>query len=187
VPLQQRYSRGVSIFARGRGDRRLAADLRELVASMNPNLPVLSAGSLENQQNGPKETSLRVAAGVAGGVGAVGLVLAAIGIYGVTAYAVTQRTREIGIRLTLGAHHADVVVMVLRQGMTLVTMGSAIGLLCGGGAAVLLSGSGIGTPPLDPSVFVATAILFAVVGLIACYLPVRRATRLGAIEALRYE
>jgi predicted permease len=187
VPLQQRYSRALSIFARAHGDRRVVADLRSLVRTMNPNLPVLSAGSLEDQQNGPKETSLRVAAGVAGGVGAVGLVLAAIGIYGVTAYAVTQRTREIGIRLTLGAHRADVVVMVLRQGMTLVTVGSVIGLLCGGGAAIALSGSGIGTPPPDPSVFVGTAILFAVVGLIACYLPVRRVTRLGASEALRYE
>jgi predicted permease len=184
VPLQQRYVPGLTIFARGTGEQSIVADLRRLVTTMNPNLPVLSASSLEEQQNGPKETSLRVAAAIAGGVGLVGLILAAIGIYGVTAYAVTQRTREIGIRLAMGAGRGCVVGIVLRQGMLLVAIGSAIGLSSGFGIATVLQRIGA---PLDASVFVATAILFAAVGLIACYLPVRRATRIGAMEALRYE
>ena len=184
VPFQQRYVPGLTIFARGTGEQAVGSDIRRLVATMNPNLPVLSASSLEEQQHGPKETSLRVAAAIAGGVGLVGLILAAIGIYGVTAYAVTQRTREIGIRLALGAGRGNVVGIVLRQGMVLVAIGSAIGLLSGAGIATVLQRIGA---PLDVPVFAATAILFAAVGLIACYLPVRRATRIGAMEALRYE
>jgi ABC-type antimicrobial peptide transport system permease subunit len=112
---------------------------------------------------------------------------AAIGIYGVTAYAVTRRTREMGIRLTLGAHRADVVVMILRQGMTLVAIGSAIGLILGAGAGRLLSAQRFGVPPPDGLVFLGAASLFAAVGLIACYVPVRRATRIGAMDALGYE
>jgi ABC-type antimicrobial peptide transport system permease subunit len=154
---------------------------------MNPNLPVLDARSLESQQNGPVETQLRIGAAVAGSVGIIGLLLAAIGIYGVTAYTVTQRTREIGIRLSLGADRTAVMRMVLRQGMTLVAIGSAIGLLLGAGAGQVLSGARFGTPPPNALMFAGAATLFAIVGFAACYVPARRATRIGAMEALRYE
>jgi putative ABC transport system permease protein len=104
-----------------------------------------------------------------------------------TAYTVTQRTREIGIRLSLGADRTAVMGMVLRQGMTLVAIGSAIGLLLGAGAGQVLSGARFGTPPPNALMFAAAAALFALVGLAACYVPARRATRIGAMEALRYE
>lgn len=185
VPFQQRYVSSVTVLARGAGARRSAGDLRALITGLDPNLPVLAAEGLENQQTGPKQTILRVAASVSGGVGLVGLLLAAIGIYGVTAYAVTRRTRELGVRLALGATRATVVGMVLRQGMTLVAIGSTIGLLCGVFAAVALSNT-IGASP-DAVVFAGAALLFAAVGFVACYLPVRRAMRIGAMEALRYE
>ncbi len=154
---------------------------------MNPGLPVLTAQTLESQQSGPIETQLRIAAIVAGSLGLVGLLLAAIGIYGVTAYTVTRRTREIGIRLSLGANRATVVAMVLRQGMLLVGIGSAIGLLLGAGSAKLLSGPRFNVPWPDALLFIGVAALFAIVGLVACYVPARRATRIGAMEALRYE
>ena len=186
VPLQQRYVPAIAILARRAGDRRLAPDFRTLVTAMNANLPVISAETLENQQNGPKETTLRVAAAIAASVGIVGLLLAAIGIYGVTAYTVTQRTREMGIRLALGATRADIAGTVLGQGMRLVAIGSTIGLFCGAAAAIALSGA-IGVSPPDALVFGGTALLFAVVGFVACYLPVRRAIRIGPMEALRYE
>jgi ABC-type antimicrobial peptide transport system permease subunit len=115
------------------------------------------------------------------------LFLAAIGIYGVTAYAVTQRTREIGIRLSLGASRSEVVGLVLRQGMRLVVIGSAIGLALGLGAGKLLSGRRFGVPQADPVVLIGAGLLFAIVGLVACYLPVRRAASIRATEALRYE
>jgi predicted permease len=187
VPLQQRYLSGMALLVRRPADRRLAEEVRKVVTAMNPNLAVLSADTLENQRNGPVETQLRIAAAVAGSVGVVGLLLAAIGIYGVTAYAVTRRTREIGIRLSLGAGRTDVVAMVLRQAMTLVAVGSAIGLLLGAGAGQLLSGQRFGVPPPDAMIFIGAAALFAIVGLIAASVPVIRATRIRATEALRYE
>jgi ABC-type antimicrobial peptide transport system permease subunit len=148
---------------------------------------VLDAQSLERQQSGPVETQLRIGAVVAGSVGIVGLLLAAIGIYGVTAYTVSQRTREIGIRLSLGADDTAVIRMVLRQGMTLVAIGSVIGLMLGAGAGQILSGARFGTPPPDALMFAGVAALFALVGLAACYVPARRATRITAMGALRYE
>jgi predicted permease len=187
VPLQQKYLSQVTILARGPDERSLAQDLRSAVAAVDPNLPVLSTQSLERQNNGPVQTALRIAAGVAGTVGIVGLFLAGIGIYGVTAYAVAQRTREIGIRLSLGAGHREVVRLVLGQGMRLVAFGSIVGLALGLGAGKLLSGGRFGVPQFDPLVLAGAAAVFALVGLAACYVPVRRAVRIRATEALRYE
>jgi predicted permease len=186
VPLP-RSQTALTLLARTANGRSLTADVRAIVNSINPNLPVLDSGSLESQQNGPVETQLRIGAAVAGSVGLVGLLLAAIGIYGVTAYTVSQRTREIGIRLSLGADRTAVMGMVLRQGMTLVAIGSVIGLLLGAGAGQVLSGARFGTPPPDASTFAGATLLFAIVGLAACYIPARRATRIAAMEALRYE
>ena len=130
---------------------------------------------------------IRLSAAVAAAVGAVGLLLAAIGIFGVTAYAVTRRTREIGIRLAMGAQRSDVVRMVLRHGMSLVAIGSVIGVVLAAAASRLLVRLLFGVPPLDPVSFGGALVLFAAVGLTACYVPVRRATRINAVEALRYE
>jgi len=187
VPLHYRAPTTLTLLARTADGRSLAADVRAIVNSLNPNLPVLDAQSLERQQDGPVETQLRIGAAVAGSVGIVGLLLAAIGIYGVTAYTVTQRTREIGIRLSLGADRTAVMGMVLRQGMMLVAIGSVIGILLGAGAGQVLSGARFGTPRPDALMFAGAAALFALVGLAACYVPARRATRIGAMEALRYE
>ena len=187
VPLHYRAPTTLTLLARTADGRSLAGDVRAIVNSLNPNLPVLDAQSLERQQDGPVETQLRIGAAVAGSVGIVGLLLAAIGIYGVTAYTVTQRTREIGIRLSLGADRTAVMGMVLRQGMMLVAIGSVIGILLGAGAGQVLSGARFGTPRPDALMFAGAAALFALVGLAACYVPARRATRIGAMEALRYE
>lgn len=117
----------------------------------------------------------------------MGLLLASIGIYGVTAYAISQRTREIGIRMTLGAQRGDVVRMILRQGMTLVAAGAAIGLLLAAVTARVLGRLLFGLPALGPRTFGGAIALFAAIGFAACYLPARRATRISPVEALRYE
>jgi predicted permease len=186
APLQQRYRPGVTILVRTRGER-LAGTIRALVTTMDPNLPILAAHTLEERQTGPVVLQLRVAALVSGSVGLVGLLLASIGIYGVTAYSIGRRTREIGIRMTLGAQRGDVVWMVLRQGMSLVAIGAAIGLLLAAAAGRVLGRLLFGLTPLDPVTFVGATLLFAAIGLAACYVPIRRATHISPVEALRYE
>jgi predicted permease len=185
VPLQQRFVPQLSILVRRTG-RSVSGDLHVLVTSMDRNLPVLNAQTLESQQNGPAQAQLRISAAVAGSVGIVGLLLAAIGVYGVTAYTVTRRTREIGIRLSLGATRFEVVSLVIRQGMRLVAVGAGVGLLMGTTAGVLLSDR-LNIPGPDILLIVAVSALFTVIGLMACYVPARRATTIRAMDALRAE
>jgi predicted permease len=187
APLQQEFRPQLTILARTTHGERMAGPIRALVTAMNPNLPVLEAHSLEERQTGPVVLQLRIAALVSGSVGLVGLLLASIGIYGVTAYAISRRTREIGIRMTLGAQRADVLRMILRQGMSLVAIGVAIGLLLAAAAGRVLGRLLFGLPPLDPLTYGGAIALFAAIGFAACYLPARRATRITAVEALRYE
>ena len=186
VPIQQKYVSGITILARTTGPS-VANEIRALVTAMDPNLPVLTSQTLDSLQSGPVETQLRVAAVVAGSVGLVGILLAAIGIYGVTAYTVARRTREIGIRLSLGAGRQAVAGMIVRQGMTLLCIGLAIGLALGAGVGRVLAAQRFGVTMPGVMTFVTAVMLFIIVGLIACYAPLRRATRIGAMEALRYE
>jgi predicted permease len=186
VPLQQQYSPLMTIAARTTHGQRLAGDVRALVASMNPGLPIITAQTLEDLA----EISLapeQVAASASGGLGFVGLLLAAIGIYGVTAYAVTRRTREIGIRLALGAQRADVLSMVLRQGLRLAAIGTGVGVVLAAAISRLLTSWLFGLPPMDPLTFVGAATLFVTTGLVACYVPAYRATQIDAMTALRDE
>jgi predicted permease len=187
APLQQVYGPQLTILTRTSRGERMAGAIRALVTAMNANLPILSAHTLEERQTGPVVLQLRIAALVSGTVGLVGLMLASIGIYGVTAYAISRRTREIGIRMTLGAQRADVVRTVLRQGMSLVAIGAGIGLLLAAVAGRVLARLLFGLPSLDPVTFGGATVLFAAIGLAACYVPIRRATRISPVEALRYE
>jgi putative ABC transport system permease protein len=186
VPLQQQYVPNLTLAVRTTRGQRIADELRATLASMNPNLPVLTVQTLDDSVAlglAPQ----RVAASVAGSLGMVGLVLAALGIYGVMAYAVTRRTREIGIRVALGARRADIVGMVLREALWLTAIGSAIGLAIAAIISRVLAAFLFGVPPSDPITFGGVTILFAAIALAACYWPVRRATRIDPTEALRYE
>ena len=186
VPLQQQYVSSVTIVARTTRGQRLADEIRALLASMNPHVPIMTAQTLEDSVAlglAPQ----RVALSVSGSLGIVGLLLAGLGIYGVTAYAVARRTREIGIRTALGARRADIIRMVLREGLSLTLIGSAVGLVFAAAVSRVLAGFLFGIPPIDPITFAGAAVLFAAIGLAACYVPVRRATRIDAMEALRYE
>jgi predicted permease len=186
VPIEQQYGPRTTIVARSTQGQRLAADLRTLLASMNPNLPIVTAQTFEDYAS-LGLVPQRVAASVSASLGLVGLLLAAIGIYGVTAYMVTSRTREIGIRMALGAQRRDVVRMVLGQGMTLALIGVVIGLALAAAVSRALGSLLFGVGAADPLAFGGSALVFCLIGLAACYVPARRATSIEASRALRYE
>jgi ABC-type antimicrobial peptide transport system permease subunit len=129
----------------------------------------------------------RVAAYVGGSLGLFGLLLAAIGLYGVTSYAVNHRTREIGIRAALGARHRDVMTMIAREGMQLAALGSVIGLLMAAAAGRVLATALIGVRPTDTITFVFAGLLFGATTFLACCVPAYRATRIPPTQALRAE
>jgi ABC-type antimicrobial peptide transport system permease subunit len=124
---------------------------------------------------------------VLGSFGVLAIVLAAIGIYGVMSYVVVGRTREIGVRIALGAARRDVLLLIVRQGMTLAVLGLGIGLLIAFGVTQLLSKLLFGVSPVDPLTFVGVSLLLALVAALACYVPARRATKVDPLVALRYE
>jgi predicted permease len=177
---------GMSIVARSRGAGRLTPELGAVVRELNPNLVVIRSETLEDSVAlglAPQ----RLLAGVAGSLGFVGLLLASIGIYGVLAYTVALRRREFGIRMALGARHASIVWMVLRQGMVLVGVGASIGLGLAAGAGQVLSVFLYGLPAIHLPTFLGTCLLFAAIGAAACYVPARHAIRIEPLRALRHD
>src|SRR5262245_42417285 len=186
VPIAQQYLPRLTIVARSTQGQRLAGELRRQVASMNPNLPIVSSQTFEDYA-ALNLVPQRVAASVSGSLGLVGLLLAAMGIYGVTAYMVTSRTREIGIRIALGADPRAVLGLVIRHGLALTLAGAAIGLAPAAAAAQLIASLLMGVAPRDVVTFAGAAVLFVIIGVGACIVPARRALRINAIDALRCE
>jgi len=117
----------------------------------------------------------------------LGTALAAVGLYGVLTYAVSERTQEIGIRMALGAQRGDVLRMVLRQGMLLVALGIVTGLMGAQGFGRLMRSLLFNVSPTDPATLATIALLLSAVALLACWLPARRATKVDPMEALRHE
>jgi putative ABC transport system permease protein len=129
----------------------------------------------------------RMGAMLLAGFGGLALLLASIGLYGVMSFAVSRRTRELGIRMALGARPGNVFQLVLRQGMTLVVVGLVIGLGVAWMVTRLLASFLYGVSTTDVLTFTAIPLLLAAVALVACYLPARRATKVDPLVALRYE
>ncbi len=161
-------------------------EVRQAVWSVNSNLPLASVRTMQEvyDKSVARTSFTLVMLGIAG---TMALVLGIIGIYGVISYTVSQRKREIGIRLALGAQGGDVVQMVLRQGATLALVGVAIGVGVALGLTPLMRSLLFGVTAQDPQTFAAVAALLITVALLACYIPARRATRIDPLVALRYE
>ena len=185
IPRAQRDMERMFLVVKTSGTS-VIPEVRRIVREMNPNLPVIEALPLE-QVTAINVIPQRIAAAVAGSLGVVGLLLAAIGIYGVTAYTVTRRTREIGIRVALGAKHGDVMRLLLRQGAILAGSGVVLGILLAGLGSQLIASLLNGVSALDPLTFIGAATLFAGVTLLATYVPARRALAVNPTVALRNE
>ena len=186
VPFAQQYLPRISLLVRTRSGASAVPHVRQIVRQLNPNMPVTQTVPL-TQVTAIGLVPQRIAAAVAGSLGIVGLLLSAIGIYGVTAYAVSRRTREIGIRIALGADRGRVLRLVLRQGFVLGALGVAIGVAIAAAGSRLLESLLYGVRGLDPITFAGACILFAAVTLGATYIPARRATRVDPMTALRNE
>jgi len=187
MPLLQHPEARVTLVARTAGDpRRVAVALRAEIHALDPDLAIESIETVE-QHLGLSLLPARIAGAVLGAFGLFGLLLASLGVYGVLAYAVSQRTREIGVRVALGAGGWDIVSLVLGEGMRLVAVGIGAGLVAALAVARLIRGFLYGLSPLDPLTFAGVACLFGAIAAIASYLPARRAARLNPVDALRAE
>jgi putative ABC transport system permease protein len=177
----------MAVYLRTQGDpASLTQALRQEVRAVDPNLPVFGERTMEEVVS----TSLaqrRFAMQVVGAFGVLALLLAAVGIYGVVAYSVSQRTREIGIRLALGASSGAILRWVFGQGMRLTLIGVATGLVASFALTRLLRGLLFGVAPTDPLTYAGLSLLLAAAALLACYIPARRATKVDPMVALRYE
>ena len=128
-----------------------------------------------------------MSAGLSTALGLLALLLATMGVYSVMTYTISQRTREMGIRIALGAQMRDVLRLIIRHGMRPVLIGIVLGLACAWGLTRLLASFLLGVGTTDPFTFAGIAILLVAVGLMACYLPARRATKADPMVALRLE
>jgi len=175
----------IVVSAAGNATATIAA-LRREVSALDADIPVYQVQTLEERVL-DSAAPQQFRAALVGSFAAVALLLACVGIYGVMAYSVAQRTRELGIRLALGADRGTVLGLVLRRGLALAGMGIALGLVISAGANRFLASLLFGVAPTDPLTYAAVAALLLAVSLLACYLPARRATRVDPTVAMRAE
>ena len=187
VPAKQAPLQDMSLLVRTTTEpTSIVPALRQTVWSIDPNQPISNVSTMEqivSESIGQPRLNMTLMALF----GALALILAAVGIYGLLSYTVTQRTREMGIRMALGAQVSDVLGLVLKQGMALALIGEAIGLAGAFALTRLIRGLLFGVTPTDATTFIAVVGVLTTIALLACYLPARRATKVDPLKALRYE
>jgi predicted permease len=187
LPLAQNYESKVTLIARGAGDPNLlTATIRKEIHGLDENLPLYDARTMLEHMDLPLSPA-RAAATALGGFGALALLLAAVGVFGVMSHAVTQRTREIGVRIALGADSKEIFKLIVGQGALLVGIGVGIGLGVAALGTRLLASLLFGVSALDPLTFVGVTALLAATAFLACYVPARRATKVDPMVVLRQE
>jgi predicted permease len=193
VPFGQEYQADMQIHLKvavqgDDGEARMLDTIRREIRSVDSRLPVLALKTLHQHLDSSIELwVVRTGAQMFVIFGGVALLLAMVGLYGVRAYTVARRTREIGIRMALGANAGDTLGMILREGLLVTSIGAGVGLLLSVALGRVLASFLYKVSGADPVVFVAAPILLAVISLLACYLPARRAARVDPMVALRYE
>jgi predicted lysophospholipase L1 biosynthesis ABC-type transport system permease subunit len=183
----QLWSAGMAVMIRTTGDpNAFVGTLRSEAAALDANLPVSNIRSMEKHL-GISLLPARLTGAALGVFGVLGLLLASVGMYGVMAYSVAQRTREIGIRMAIGAAAADVIRLVMRQGLTLVLIGTVVGLGGAFAASRLLASVLYGGNSLDPMTFTLVPLVLIAVAAVASYVPARRAAAVDPAITLRSE
>jgi predicted permease len=186
-PFAQDYSARASLAVRTSGDpEKLIPAVRRAVAAMDENLPPHELQPL-TENVALAMWSARTGAAVLGIFGLLGLLLAAIGVYSVMSYAVAYRTREIGVRMALGARSSDVLKLIVGQGLVLTLIGTAVGLALASAVTRLLASLLYGVSATDLVTFAGVALFLIAVAMVACWLPARRATKIDPLSALRHE
>lgn len=169
-----------------RDPHRVTGRIREIVREMDADMPLYDIRTMEDHL-GIALLPARLGGEVLGGFGLLGLLLAAVGVYGVMAYSVAQRTRELGIRVAVGADHRSVIRLVLGEGMRLALIGTVIGLVAAAGASQLLRGLLYNVNPLDPIAFLTVPLVLVGVAAVAVYLPARKAASVDPMKALKVD
>jgi ABC-type antimicrobial peptide transport system permease subunit len=189
LPLRQNYTSPTIFLVRTAGaPTQLVPALRQSIRSLDSDLPIYNVKTMEDHlRRGYVFSTIILGGALSGLFGILGLALASIGLYGVVANAVTQRTREIGIRAALGATDANILRLVTGQGLALVSVGAAAGLAAGLAAARLLKRVLFSVDASDGKTLLTVISLTAIVALAACLIPARRAVKIDPIEALRWE
>jgi predicted permease len=189
IPFSQNFISGATLQIR----TTIPADAMTRVAleqihAISPTMPVFGIRTMERLINGANGLLFfKAGAAIAAALGFLGLVLAVVGVYGVMSYSVSRRTSEIGIRMALGARRDQVLTMICKQGVLLVAIGLATGLLCAFAIGRLMIDFLVDVTPTDPLTFVGVTILLTAIALLACFIPARRATNIEPTQALRHE
>jgi predicted permease len=187
VPFRQEPPVAFTVLARSSlSGEAVVAAIRNELREVDADLPLYNIRTMDDilaQRNWP----YRIFGTLFATFAVIALLMSSVGIYAVTAYGVGQRTQEIGVRMALGARQRDILWLVLRQGITRIFLGVALGLLAALGASRVLSAVLVNMTATDPTTFVSISLLLAVVTLLACFVPARRATQLDPVDALRVE
>jgi putative ABC transport system permease protein len=187
LPITQDYSPAVTLQVRTAGrPEAVIGTLRSQVQTLDNNLAITNVQTIQEIMS-QGLWAPRMAAGLLTVFGGLALILAVVGVYGVLSYSVSQQTREIGIRMSLGAQPGEVLLLVIGQGFRLAAAGLVLGLLAAFALMRLLSTLLFGVSAHDPVTFAGVSLVLASAAILACYLPARRATRVDPIIALRYE
>jgi putative ABC transport system permease protein len=189
LPLAQNFATFLSLQVRTTvPPESLILGVQQQIRDLAPDLPIFDAHTMQQAIHGLGGLFMfRLAASLAGVMGILGLTLATVGVYGVVSFGAAQRTREIGIRMALGATRRGILVAIIQQGLQFTLIGVATGLAGAFALSRLLRSMLVGVKPGDPGTFIGVSLLLLAVALLASYLPARRATKVDPMVALRYE